>query len=97
MTTQVRLNRYERGIAGALEEHFGYTAEAARQIVVQYVNVVRKLGGYDSCFDQAERLHRAHEACHPPKKWLERIRILELDSKMAGQIPRREGPYAQVR
>jgi hypothetical protein len=87
----------QRGIVEALEEDFGYSSKDARQIVVQYIGVVRKLGGYDNCSDHAERLHRAFEAGHPPEKWLERIRVLENDHRIAGAIPHLEDPYAQVR
>ena len=97
MTTQVRLNRYERGIVEALQESFAYPADVARKIVVRYIGVVRKLGGYDNCLDHAERLHRAHLADHPPEQWLERIRILETESRMAGGIPQLEDTHAHVR
>ena len=97
MAAQVRLNRYERGIVDSLVDTFEYPAEAARGIVVRYIEVVRKLGGYDNCLDHAERLHRAHQANHPPEQWLERIRILETESRMAGAIPGLEDAHAQVR
>lgn len=94
---QVRLNRYERGIVDSLEEEFGYTPDAARRLVVRYVGVVRKLGGYDNARDHAERLHLAGEAGCSPESWLEKIRVRELESKLAGGISALEGPYAQVR
>ena len=97
MAAQVRLNRYERGIVEALQENFDYPADVARGIVVRYIGVVRKLGGYDSCLDHAERLHRAHSADHPPEQWLERIRVLETESRLAGAIPELEEYQAHVR
>jgi len=97
MAAQVRLNRYERGIVEVLEESFEYPADVARGIVVRYIDVVRKLGGYDSCFDHAERLHRAYSADHPPEQWLERIRVLETESRLAGAISKLEETHAHVR
>jgi len=97
MATQVRLNRYERGIVDALAESFDYPAETARGIVERYIEVIRKLGGYDNCHDHAERLHRAHTEGHPPEQWLERIRVLETETRMAGGIPHLEHPQVNVR
>lgn len=77
MATQVRLNRYERGIVEALAANFGYSAEAARRLVIQYIEVVRKLGGYDTCLDHAERLAHADRTGYAPEAWLERIRGVE--------------------
>lgn len=97
MTAQVRLSRYERGIVEALTESFGYTSSSARQIVVQYIGVIRKLGGYDNTLDQAERIHQAYLAGHSPEKWLERIRNLEQESRKAGNISQLEGPLVRAR
>ena len=78
MNKKVRLSRYEGGIAEELTNKFGYSAEDARELVVQYIDVVRKLGGYDSCLDHAERLHLAKTEGYSPEKWLEKIRTLEV-------------------
>jgi hypothetical protein len=80
MKTQVRLNLYERGIAEALVTSFGFTTQTARELVVQYVKVIRALGGYDTCYDHAERLVQAQKVSYLPEEWLERIRILTVES-----------------
>ncbi|MBW7473122.1 hypothetical protein K0T92_00030 [Paenibacillus oenotherae] len=80
MTAQVRLNLYERGIVEELVEHFGYSADGARRLVVQYIAVIRKLGGYDSCRDHAERLVQAQQLNLMPEEWLERIRSIDREA-----------------
>ncbi|XEC97377.1 hypothetical protein AB6A23_12945 [Paenibacillus tarimensis] len=98
MRTQVRLNLYERGIVDALVANFGYTADAARRLVVEYIRVIRKLGGYDTCLDHAERLVHAQNAGHSPEAWLERIRIIDLEAAQDKGIPHLErNEYAHVR
>lgn len=99
MTAQVRLSRYERGIVEALAEAFGYKADEARRLVVQYIAVIRKLGGYDSCLDHAERLVQAEQMEIAPEDWLERIRAVDRDEARDKGIPHLErgSQYARVR
>lgn len=98
MTTQIRLNHYERGIEGALVNSFGYTPEEARRLVVHYVAIIRKLGGYDSCLDHAERLSQADQLGYSPEAWLENIRVFDLEAARDKGIPRIEtAGYANVR
>ncbi|GGG18538.1 hypothetical protein [Paenibacillus abyssi] len=98
MRTQVRLNLYERGIVDALVASFGYTAAAARMLVTEYIGVVRKLGGYDTCYDHAERLNQAHKKKYPAEAWLERIEALDRGAAQDKGIAHLErGPaYAHV-
>jgi hypothetical protein len=96
MKTQVRLNLYERGIVIALVEYFGYTVDGARDLVVQYIGVIRKLGGYDSCLDHAERLHLAKLKDYSPERWLEKIHKLDTETEINNEIPRFEERYVHV-
>ncbi|MBB6675654.1 hypothetical protein [Cohnella nanjingensis] len=87
MTSQVRLNRYERGIVEALTAEHGYAAEEARALVVRYVHVIRKLGAYDAPRDHAERISEAHRSQYPPEAWLERLIAGERDLLRGGVLP----------
>ncbi len=87
MRTQVRLSSYERGIAEALTTSFGLTAEAARKLVVQYIHVIRKLGGYDSCYDHADRLVQSQKAGLTPEMWLDRIQKIDREAAKDRGIP----------
>jgi hypothetical protein len=87
MKMQVRLNLYERGIVDSLVEDFGYTASQARELVVQYIEVVRKLGGYDSCELHAERLIQAQKIGMSPNAWLDRIGLIERENYRDKGIP----------
>ncbi len=98
MKTQVRLNAYERGIVEELINHFHYKSDAARKLVVQYVPVIRKLGGYDSCLDHAERILQASQAGYKPKVWLKRIHAIENGASKDPGIPHLERrPYVTAR
>jgi hypothetical protein len=99
MKTQVRLNLYERGIVESLMTSFGYTAETARELVVQYVKVIRALGGYDTCYDHAERLVQAQKANYLPEEWMERIHALEVEAAKDKGISHleRRSDFANVR
>lgn len=97
-TTKVRLNLYERGIVDALIANFGYPAPAARQIVVEYIRVIRKIGGYDTCIDHAERLVHAQKAGYTPEEWLGHICNVVLEADLDHGIPHLERTsYAHVR
>lgn len=97
MRTQVRLNAYERGIVEALAGGFGYSAEEARGLVVRYIDVVRKLGGYDTCRDHAERLQAADRTGYTPEQWMDKIRRIDADAAKDAGIPGLEKPIAHVR
>ncbi len=73
-----------------LADNFGYTRAFARQLVVRCVEVIRKLGGYDTCLDHAERLMQAQQANYSPEAWLERIRFLQSEAAKDKGIPRLE-------
>ncbi len=90
MRTRARLNPYERSIVDALVGHFGYRADAARQLVVQYIDIVRKLGGYDHQLVQAERLVQAIHAGYTPEAWLARIQTVEKAAAKDPGIPHLE-------
>jgi len=74
---KIRLSLYERGIVDALVAHYGYTAQAARELTVRYIDVVRKIGGYEQSFYYSELIHRAKEADYSPAAWLKRIGEVE--------------------
>lgn len=95
--TQVRLSLYERGIAEALVGQFGYAAAVARQLVIRYIAVIRKLGGYEPCSHYAQLLDRAHRADHPPEKWLEHIREAEKGELRDPGFEQEERQYLQTR
>jgi hypothetical protein len=80
MKSQVRLNLYERGIVDSITENFGFSTVNARLLVVQYIEVIRKLGGYDNCEVHAERLVQAQKIGYSPKDWLEKISTVRRDA-----------------
>lgn len=91
MKTQVRLNLYERGIVDALVQSFGYTPQGARKLVVDYAEVIRKLGGYDTCYDHAERLVQATTINCKPEEWLKRINLIAKEAVQDKGILHLEG------
>lgn len=91
MKTQVRLNLYERGIVDSLVQNFGYTPQGARKLVVDYVEVIRKLGGYDTCYDHAERLVQATTINCKPEDWLNRINVIAKEAVQDKGILHLEG------
>lgn len=91
MKTQVRLSLYERGIVDALVQSFGFTSQGARKLVVEYVEVIRKLGGYDTCYDHAERLVQATTNNYKPEEWLKRINVLAKEAVQDKGILHLEG------
>ncbi|WP_054024126.1 hypothetical protein [Bacillus sp. FJAT-28004] len=95
--TQVRLSLYERGIAEALAAEYGYTTADARELVVEYIQVIRKLSGYDNCAQYAQLLDRARRMNHPPAQWLERIQSLEKGEMRDRGIDSEERQYLQMK
>jgi hypothetical protein len=95
--TQVRLSLYERGIVEALAIHYGYTPVDARALVVEYIEVVRKLGGYDNCEQYAMLLDRARRMRHTPSQWLEHIQNLEKGELRDRGIESEERQYLQTK
>lgn len=80
MKSQVRLNLYERGIVESIVTDFNTIPTDARELVVEYIDVVRKLGAYDNCEVQAERLIQAKSLGYSPAIWLERIHSLRREA-----------------
>lgn len=80
MKSQVRLSLYERSIVDSITQDFGIAAADARVLVVQYIEVIRKLGGYDNCEEHAERLIQAQKIGYSPEAWLERIHTLRSEA-----------------
>lgn len=95
--TQVRLSLYERGIVDALVAEYGYNPADARQVVVTYIAVVRKLSGYDNCSHYAQLLDRASRMNHPPAEWLDRIQELERGEIRDVGIAAEERQYLQTK
>ena len=95
--TQVRLSLYERGIVEALAAEYGYTPADARALVVEYIEVVRKIGGYDNCGQYAQLLDRARRMNHPPSQWLERIQDIEKGELRDPGIELEERQYMQTK
>lgn len=80
MKSQVRLSLYEHSIVDSITQNFGIAAADARDLVVQYIEVIRKLGGYDNCEEHAERLIQAQKNGYSPEAWLERIHSLRSEA-----------------
>jgi hypothetical protein len=80
MKSQVRLNLYERGIVESVVSEFKLVPSDARELVVEYIDVVRKLGAYDNCEVQAERLVQAKRLGYSPEAWLKRIHSLRREA-----------------
>jgi hypothetical protein len=80
MKSHVRLNLYERGIVDAMVTNFNAVPSVAREIVVEYIDVVRKLGSYDNCEVHAERLIQAKSLGFSSDAWLERIHSLRREA-----------------
>ncbi|WP_028610288.1 hypothetical protein [Paenibacillus harenae] len=95
--SQVRLSIYERGIVEALVADYGYAAADARSLVVDYIVVVRKLGGYDNCGQYAQMLDKARRMDHPPLQWLERIVDIEKGELRDRGIDSEERQYLQTK
>lgn len=95
--TGIRLSMYERGIVEALVADFGYNTTEARGLVVEYIEVVRKLGGYDNCGQYAGLLDRARRMNQLPSQWLERIHDIERGELRDRGIESEQGQYLQMK
>ncbi|WP_141506167.1 hypothetical protein [Paenibacillus luteus] len=95
--TQVRLSLYERGIVEALTAEYGYSQPDARTLVVDYIEVVRKLGGYDNCGQYAQLLDHARRVQHSPAQWLEHIQAIEKGELRDRGIDSEERQYLQTK
>ncbi|WP_147381782.1 hypothetical protein [Paenibacillus nanensis] len=93
--TRVRLSSYERGIAEALAGGYGYTPREARELVVEYIAVVRRLGGYEQCGHYAALLHRAKQAGQTPSQWIQRIIEIEQGEARDRGIGEEQRRYLQ--
>jgi hypothetical protein len=89
------LNQYERGIAEALTSLYGYEPQEARSLVIRYIEVIRRLDGYDNCEDHAQRLHLARKTDVSPEEWLTRIQDAERGALRDTGIEFEENRYAQ--
>jgi hypothetical protein len=98
MKTHIRLNLYERGIVTSLIQIHHFSPDSARELVVQYIEVIRRLGSYDNCEEYAERLVQAQRIGYTPAAWLERIHEIELQEIRDTGIPDREhgSEYAHI-
>ncbi|CAM4240364.1 hypothetical protein FHS16_001283 [Paenibacillus endophyticus] len=94
---QVRLSLYERGIVEALSADHGYPASEARALVVEYIEIVRKLGGYENCTHYAQLLDLARRSEHSPAEWLERIQGIEKGELRDRGIGSEERQYLQTK
>ncbi len=90
---QVRLSLYERGIAQSLEDRYGYTAADARELVVDYIAVVRKLAGYEQPAHYADLLHRARRMDQSPAKWLSHIQEVDKGEMIDTGIEAEDGSF----
>ncbi|MNZ89864.1 hypothetical protein D3C78_1088010 [compost metagenome] len=95
--SQVRLSLYERGIVDSLAADYGYTTAEARELVVEYIAVVRRLGGYDNCSEYARLLDRARRMNHPSSLWLESILELEKGELRDRGTTAEQNEYLQTR
>jgi hypothetical protein len=95
--TQVRLSLYERGIVEALTVEYGYSQQDARTLVVDYIEVVRKLGGYDNCEQFAQLLDQARRVQHSPTQWLEHIQGIDKGELRDRGINPEERQYLQTK
>lgn len=91
MKTHVRLSSYERGIVEALSDEFGYPPVDARELVVQYIAVVRRLGGYDNARDHASRLHEAKTVGYSAEQWIDRLQDSKRDRALDKGLPNEFG------
>ncbi|MBH5318241.1 hypothetical protein I6N90_10515 [Paenibacillus sp. GSMTC-2017] len=91
----MRLSLYERGIAEALTGQYGYTPSAARELVVDYITVIRRLGGYEQSGHYAELIDRAHHLGQSPSQWLQRIIEIEQGEARDRGIGEEQRHYLQ--
>ncbi|MFD0586630.1 hypothetical protein ACFQZE_01345 [Paenibacillus sp. GCM10027627] len=91
----MRLSAFERGIAEALARDFGYSAKAARELVVEYIAVIRRLGGYEQCEHYAGLLDRAKMLGGTPSQWIQRIVDIEKGEARDRGIGEEQRRYLQ--
>jgi hypothetical protein len=73
MATRRRLNPYEKAIIEQLREMYGYTLQAATDILEEYRAVMGLIGGYPMASDYAEYFHKAKLEERTGKEWLNAI------------------------
>ncbi|WP_156739363.1 hypothetical protein [Paenibacillus oryzae] len=66
----IRLSMYERSILDALVSRHGYEHSFARSLVSDYIDVLRKIGGYEQSGHYADLIHRAYSEGCSPERWL---------------------------
>jgi hypothetical protein len=73
LATRKRLNSYEKAIVDQLQQLYGYTPAAARDIVEEYRAVMGLIGGYPMAADYAEYFHKAKLEGRTGKEWMNAI------------------------
>lgn len=73
MKTSQRLNNYEKAIVEQLQQLFGYSQAAAREILEEYRAVMGLIGGYPMAADYAEYFHKAKQEGRTGKEWMAAI------------------------
>lgn len=73
MKTSRRLNNYEKAIVEQLQQLFGYSQAAAREILEEYRAVMGLIGGYPMAADYAEYFHKAKQEGRTGKEWMAAI------------------------
>jgi hypothetical protein len=73
MATRRRLNHYEKAIVEQMQQMFGYTQQAATDILEEYRAVMGLIGGYPMASDYAEYFHKAKIEERTGKEWLNAI------------------------
>jgi hypothetical protein len=74
-----KLNNYEQEIINELQSIFGYNHIVAMSILMEYLPVLKKLGGYDNPRDHAESFHNARTRQFTCQQWLDHI--AKMDEK----------------
>ncbi len=73
MAGRPKLNAYDKAIVDQLQQLYGYTAAAARDILEEYRPVIGLIGGYPMAADYAEYFHIAKQERRTGKEWVNAI------------------------
>ncbi|MBO9596394.1 MAG: hypothetical protein J7559_01020 [Cohnella sp.] len=73
MAGRPKLNAYDKAIVDQLQQLYGYTAAAARDIFEEYRPVIGLIGGYPMASDYAEYFHLAKQESRTGKEWANAI------------------------
>lgn len=91
----IRLSMYERSIVDALVGRHGYDHSFARGLVIDYIGVIRKIGGYDQSGYYADLVHRAYEDGCTAERWLGAIAEVEHGEARDPGIAAEQQQYLQ--